>query len=109
MAAARRGSVFGVVLASAGTADHDLIFLDRDLDGTVAGPVLGVHGIVLDGGIEPQPVALLAMVERALERPGGGPAAGAPAAAPGGALGLLLLLLVLVLGSGLARGFFGRA
>src|SRR3954454_22184656 len=70
-----------VVLGHAGTADHDLVLLDRDLDRTVAGPVLGVDGIVLDGGIEPQPVALLAVVERALERAPYGPAA---TGAPGG-------------------------
>ena len=76
-----------VVLVAAGAADHDLVLLDRDLDGAVAGPVLGVDGVVLDGGVEPQPVALLAVVERALERAG---RALAPAAArPGaGALGL---------------------
>ena len=62
-----RGSVV-VVLASAGAADHDLVFLDRDLDGAVARPVLGVDGIVLDGGVQPQAVALLAVVEGALER-----------------------------------------
>ena len=69
-----------VVLVAAGAADHDLVLLDRDLDGAVAGPVLGVHGVVLDGGVEPQAVALLAVVERALERPGG-LLAGAAAAA----------------------------
>ena len=66
-----------VVLVAAGAADHDLVLLDRDLDGTVARPVLGVHGVVLDGGVEPQPVALLAVVERPLER------AGAPCARRG--------------------------
>ena len=35
-------SVVVVVLAAAGAADHDLVFLDRDLDGAVARPVLGV-------------------------------------------------------------------
>ena len=64
-----------VVLVAAGAADHDLVLLDRDLDRPVAGPVLGVDGVVLDGGIEPQPVALLAVVERALERTGGACAA----------------------------------
>ena len=34
----------------------------------MTGPVLGVDGIVGDGGVEPQTVALLAVVERALER-----------------------------------------
>ena len=59
-------SVLVVVVASAGAADHDLVLLDRDLDGAVARPVLGVDGVVLDGGVEPQPVALLAVVEGAL-------------------------------------------
>ena len=62
-----RGSVVvaGVV---AGAADHDLVLLDRDLDRAVAGPVLGVDGVVRDRGVEPQAVALLAVVEGALER-----------------------------------------
>ena len=57
-----------VLVVGAGAADHDLVLLDRDLDRAVAGPVLGVDGVVLDGGVEPQAVALLAVVERALER-----------------------------------------
>src|SRR3954454_12483793 len=52
IAAARRGSVLGVVLAPAGASDHDLVFLDRDLDRAVSRPVLGVHGIVLHGGVQ---------------------------------------------------------
>ncbi len=71
--------VVGVRLA--GAADHDLILLDRHLDGPVAGPVLGVDGIVLDGGIEPQSVALLAVVEGRLQRAGGAAAAAASASA----------------------------
>src|SRR4051794_32873780 len=67
-ASARSASVVGVVLGAAGAADHDLVFLDRDLDGAVAGPVLGVDRVILDGGVEPQSVALLAVVERAFER-----------------------------------------
>ena len=59
-----------LVVAAAGPPDHDLVLLDRDLDGPVARPVLGVDGVVLDGGVEPQAVALLAVVEGALERPG---------------------------------------
>ena len=55
----------------AGAADHDLVLLDRDLDRPVAGPVLGVDRVVLDGGVEPQAVALVAMVEGGLERAGG--------------------------------------
>src|SRR3954465_4796434 len=92
IAAARRGSVFGVVLAPAGAADHDLVFLDRDLDGAVARPVLGVHGVILDGGVQPQAVPLLAVVERALERARGrGATARTPTAAPGGTLGFLVI------------------
>src|SRR4051812_29538960 len=90
MAAARRGSVFGVVLASAGTADHDHVFLDRDLDGAVTRPVLGVHGIVLHGGIQPQAVSLFAVVESALERARGpGTTARTPTAAARRTLGFL--------------------
>ena len=51
-----------------GAADDDLLLLDRHLDRPVAGPVLGVDGVVLHGGVEPQAVALLAVVEGALER-----------------------------------------
>src|SRR4051794_135394 len=97
------GSGVRVVLASAGTTDHDLVLLDRDLDGTVARPVLGVDGVVLHGGVEPQPVALLAVVERALERaPGGAAAAGAAAgAATAARLRLLLAVLFRLLGGAL--------
>ena len=41
------GSVVARVLVAAGAADHDLVLLDRDLDRPVAGPVLGVDGVVL--------------------------------------------------------------
>ncbi len=91
-----RRSVVAVVLAAAGTADHDLVLLDRDLDRAVPRPVLGVDRVVLDGGIEPQAVALLAVVERALERAvGGGAAARAAAAAAGGRLGFSSSCVVL--------------
>src|SRR3954470_16671258 len=90
---ARGLALFVVVLATAGAADHDLVLLDRDLDGAMPRPVLGVDRIVLRGGVEPQAVPLLAVVEGALERPGGGGApARAPAAAAARALGLLVLL-----------------
>ena len=73
-----------VVLAHA--ADDDPVLLDGDLDRPVAGPVLGVDRVVLDRRVEPQAVALLAVVEGALERRGvaraGAPAAPATAAAP---------------------------
>ena len=74
-----RASVF-VVLVTAGAPDHDLVLLDRDDDGAMPCPVLGVDGIVLDVGVEPEAVALLAVVERALERTGVA-AAGATTAA----------------------------
>ena len=61
-------SLLVVAVLLAGAADHDLVLLDRDLNGPVAGPVLGVDRVVLDGGIEPEPVSLLAVVERRLER-----------------------------------------
>jgi hypothetical protein len=60
--------------------------------------VLGVDGVVLDGGIEPQAVALLAVVEGALElRAGALRAPPAPAAAPATALRGLVVVLVLIL------------
>src|SRR5690349_13490788 len=40
----RSSSAVVVVLVAAGAADHDLVLLDRDLHGAVAGPVLGVDG-----------------------------------------------------------------
>jgi hypothetical protein len=91
--ASARASTGSVVVGGcgAGAADHDLVLVDRDLDGTVTRPVLGVHGVVGDGRVEPQPVALLAVVERALERSAvaaGG--AAATATAPAAALGLLV-------------------
>ena len=57
-----------LVVAGAGAADHDLVLLDRDLDGPVARPVLRVDRVVGDGRVEPEPVALLAVVERRLDR-----------------------------------------
>jgi hypothetical protein len=78
--------------------------------------VLGVDGVVLDGGVEPQPVALLAVVEGALELARGAlaPAAATAAAAAALARGVLVLVFVVVLvvvvlvGLGGGRGF-GRA
>src|SRR5436190_10992924 len=98
-----RRSVVVVVIAGvlAGAADDDLVLLDRHLDGPVAGPVLCVDRAVGDLGIEPQPIPLLAVVERALERRRrqlrSGPASATPAA-PAAALGLVLLV-------GLGLGF----
>src|SRR4051794_5177597 len=93
---ARRRPRSVVPVAATRAPDHDLVLLDRDLHRPVAGPVLGVDRVVLDGGVEPEPVALLAMVEGALERlagaaPGAGAAATAGAAA--GGRGLLAPLL----------------
>ena len=79
--------------------------------------MLGVHGIVLHGGVQPEAVALFAVVEGALERtrrPGA--ATRTSTAAPGRALGFLLVLGLGGGGSnsgcgllfrGLARGLFG--
>src|SRR5262249_30326358 len=82
-------------------AYDDPILFDRDLYWAVTCPVLSVDRIVLDGGIEPQPVPLLAVVEGALERafvhlrsaPGSAPPA-SPATSPprpGRTLALLVL------------------
>src|SRR5919198_115471 len=89
--------VFVVLVLVAGAADHDLVLLDRDGHRPVAGPVLGVDRVVLHGGVEPQAVALLAVVEGALEL--GHRALAAPrasAATPTPALLGLLALLALV-------------
>ena len=77
----RSSSVVGGLVSPA-RRDHDPVGLDRDRHGPVAGPVLGVDGVVLDGGVEPQPVALLAVVEGALERLAAAARPAAPAAAP---------------------------
>src|SRR5205085_5777398 len=86
----------------AGAADHDAIAVDRDGYGPVALPVLGVHGVVLNRGVEPQPVALLAVVERPLEwlRRASSSAAATPAAAaaaaPAAGAGLVVAGLLVV-------------
>src|ERR671910_1744302 len=66
----KSGSVVVFVAAGvlAGAADHNAVGLDRDRDRAMAGPVLRVGGIVLHGRVEPEPVSLLAVVERSLER-----------------------------------------
>src|SRR2546430_9697544 len=96
-AAAREASAASVLVA--GAADDDLVLLDRHLDRPVAGPVLGVDGVVLHGRVQPQAVALLAVVEGALElAPAATAAAPAPATPPTASLRLVLaVLLVLVL------------
>ena len=87
------GAVLVVVLAGPGPADHDLVLLDRDLDGAMPGPVLCVDGVVLDRGVEPQSVALLAVVERRLQRLGRSAATtAATAASAARALGRLVIV-----------------
>src|SRR5918997_642037 len=82
------------VLARA--ADDDALGLDGHDHRAVARPVLGVDGVVLDGGVEPEAVALVAVVEGALERLRlAAPAAAAAPAAPA-ALRLVLVVGVLV-------------
>src|SRR5437763_13638823 len=103
-AAAREASAASVLVA--GAADDDLVLLDRHLDRPVAGPVLGVDRVVLHGRVQPQAIALLAVVERPLERadvaraPAEHPACAPAAAAPWArtrARGLEVLALVLAL------------
>src|SRR4051812_5972645 len=98
---AKSSSVVAVVVVARPT-DDDAVRLDRDLDGAVAGPVLGVDGVVLDGGVEPQPVALLAVVEGALEP--ASPALAAPAA-PASPPAPSLSALVLVAARGVVLAF----
>src|SRR5689334_21165929 len=78
-----------------------VVLVDRDLDGAVARPVLRVDGAVGDGGVESQPVALLAVVERALEdrrrRLPARAAAAAAAAAAATPRRLVVVVIVLVL------------
>src|SRR5207253_4649939 len=69
VAAPGRTASGSVVLPDA--ADHDPVLLDLDLHLAMPGPVLRVDRVVLNGGIEPQAVALLAVVEGALERASG--------------------------------------
>src|SRR4051794_21216548 len=97
-----------LVVVGTGAADHDLILLDGYLDRPVAGPVLRVDRAVRDGRVEPEPVPLLAVVERALEGGRGGsatcatPPSATTAATLGGvivgiAIGFGVLVLVGVL------------
>src|SRR3954453_21219529 len=106
--ACARASVVVVVLAATRAADHDLVLLDRDLDRAVARPVLGVDGVVLHGGVQPQAVALLAVVEGALQRRAGLALAGAPRPL-GLGLGLLLVLARGLLALGLRSVLGGLA
>src|SRR3954469_2502610 len=111
-ARAKRGSV--VVAVRARAADDDLVGLERHDDLALARPVLGVDGVVGDGGVEPQAVALLAVVEGPLEARLAGRAAAraaAAAAAPAPALGPLAVValvvglgLLVLAGLGAARG-----
>ena len=72
-------------------------------------PVLGVDRVVLHGGIEPQAVALLAVIERPFQRAGLRLAAPAPAAAAATARRLVAVLVGgrLLLGLGLLGRFLG--
>src|SRR5215207_5805253 len=97
----------GIVLAVAGflagAADDDPVWLDSATHRPVPGPVLGVRGVVLHGRVEPQAVALLAMVEGALERrrlPG----AGAPAASAAATAAPLRLVLAILRVGGVVVG-----
>src|SRR6188472_422494 len=84
-----------LVLVLVGPADDDPLRLHRHGHRPVTGPVLGVDRVVLDGGVEPQPVALLAVVEGALQGAGAAPAA-APSAAPAAAAARLVVVRLLL-------------
>ncbi len=79
----------------------------------MAGPVLGVDRVVGDVGVEPEAVALLAVVERAFEDVGlagaPAPAASAAAAARGGAFAVLRVAVLGVSSRGGRLGLLGRA
>ena len=59
-----RASAAASACVVTGATNHVICSSSIVTDGTVAGPVLGVGGVVGDRRIEPQPVCLLAMVER---------------------------------------------
>ena len=82
--------------------DHDPLRLDDDGHRAVAGPVLGIDGVVLHRGVEPEPVALVAVVEGSLER-ARALAPAAPAAASAATLARLVAV-ALVVGVALAVG-----
>ena len=51
-----------------GRPNHDLIGVDPNRDLPLAGPVLGIDGVVLHGGVEPEAVAVgLAVIESRLK------------------------------------------
>src|SRR3954469_14100899 len=94
----------GVAGVFAGTADDDSVRLDRDRHRAVSRPVLRVRRVVLHGRVEPQPVAILAVIERALARlrPPSAPAAAtapAPAAAPAAAALRPLVVVAVAVGA----------
>ena len=83
-----------LLVVAVDAADDDPVLLDGDLDRPVARPVLGVDRVVLDRGVEPEPEALLAVVEGALERRGlRAPARRASATAAAAAAGRAVLLV----------------
>lgn len=89
----------GVRPGLTGPADDDLIGFDGDGHVTLAGPVFGVDLNVLDGGIEPEAVAFLAVVEGAFEAvvlPAPAPSAASAAPSPGPAFGLRTVSFVVV-------------
>src|SRR4051794_8992312 len=92
-----------LVVVAARATDDDLVLLDRHLDRAMARPVLRVHRVVLDRGVEPQAVALLAVIERALQRRAGLAAARAAGAAARG-LGRVLVRGAVLLGRGRLLG-----
>src|SRR6476660_3907553 len=68
-------------------AARDRVRVQGHLHVAVAGPVLGIDGVVDDRRVEPQAVALLAVVERGLVGAGPAPPPAAAPAAPAPARG----------------------
>ena len=93
-----------VVVADA--LDDDLVGLDRHLDLAVPGPVLGVDAVVGDRRVEPQAVALVAVLEGALVR-GRLPGAGATAATATATAALGRVAVLVVVGVTVGLGGLG--
>jgi hypothetical protein len=105
---AGRDGVADSIVAADPPYDY-LILFDENLDRAVAGPVFGVDRVVLDSRVQPQPVALLAVVEGALQGAGAArgrasPAASTTPAAPARGR-LFLVALDLSLGRSALRPF----